>query len=154
MEHIRAASRRALNAGATPKMEPGRQLINRFSKIVASEPDPPVSQTPKPVIPALHTVEAAPTATASSSSAAPKANSAWKFVSLTWRGFAFEQMLPIVVFSGVILALGVLYIRKKARDRRSSPFVPIDLPACSRDDKESFVATSDATHAALSGGVI
>lgn len=140
-----------MNVGTTPKMEPGRQLINRFSKIVASEPDPPVSQTPKPVIPTLRTVEAAPSATASPIAAASRAASAWKFVSLLLRGFPFERLLPIIVFAGVALALCVMYIRKRTRDRRAAPFLPIDLPAYSRDDKESFVATSDATHAALSG---
>lgn len=150
MEHIRAASRRALNVGTTPKMDPGRQLINRFSKIVAAEPDPPVSQTPKPVIPTLRTVEAdAPIARA------PRAiPSFWKSVLPMFQGFGFEQLLPIIVFAGVALALCVMYIRKRTREHRTAPFVPIDLPACSRDDKESFVATSDATHATLSGGVI
>ncbi|GAQ92459.1 hypothetical protein KFL_010190010 [Klebsormidium nitens] len=157
MEHIRAASRRALNAGPSPRMEPGRQLINRFSKIVAAEPDPPPSATPRPVIPPLRTVETVGTVTRVQ--AEGQGNLFQKGVGFVkaivpffqW-GLSFEQLLPLFAFTSVIVALCVMYLRKRSRDRRISPFVPIDLPAYSRARDDPFVTTSNKTHSELAAG--
>lgn len=184
MEHIKAASKQALRAGPSPRIEPGQQLINRFSKIAATLPDPP--ETPKPpVIPPLRPHSAYREVDAGGNMSDAKGSGGWgiwgflkglggsgsgegtkvvigrsgsqgwgSLLSGLYKWTSFENLIPIVVIGGTILILIVMFIKKRMKPEgndRALPFVPIDLPAYSREDKESFVATSDSTHADLAG---
>lgn len=170
MDHIKAASRSALREGASPRMEPGRQLISRFTKLVAStvEPDPPqnpqgnplrLPQTPNNprVREAIVTSRAKATSgPASVSEPTPVTKRASGVFGSKWFALehllTFEYLLPTVIVLLVLTTLTELFIQKRARDRRRpGGFEPIDLPAYSRDDRNaSFVAASEETHADLS----
>jgi hypothetical protein len=154
MEHIKSASKMALKGGPSPRMEAGQLLINKFSKIAATLPDPPPTPRP-PEIPALRPHVAYAEGVKNVIDPDFKVHDHGVRVNtslISWRSFtsmmswlprlyawaSFEHLIPTVVIGSVITCLVVMYVRKKNKvSDRPQPYSPIDLPAYSRDDKQA-----------------